>query len=71
MAVTKALANCSQTDSTIHQFCRMAMAQLVQCAGYACQSCVMLPALLHALIAQGAATPILLCLEQRPVFVIK
>lgn len=59
-------ANGLQTYAPIDRLRRMAVMQLMQGARHACTGGVVLPALLHALISQGAMAPVLLRLKQRP-----
>lgn len=71
MAVPQSFPNGSQTDAAIYQFRRVTVTQLVQRAGDARLSSVVLPTFLHALIPQRPTTPILLRLKERLVIVVE
>jgi hypothetical protein len=67
--MTKPLADRRKTHPCIHQFGGMRMTQLVERAGDASGSTILLPPHLHRLVAHGAAAPILLRTEERPVLI--
>src|SRR5437879_3437242 len=63
------LANGRQTYPSINEFCRMRMAQLMECTSNACLLTIVIPSLLNRLIAPRSSASILFCSEQRPMFV--
>ena len=65
----QSFANGRQTDPAIDQFSGMRMPKLVERAGDPCLRAVVVPALLHRLVAQWSSSPVLFRSEERPVFV--
>lgn len=65
------LANGRQTDAPVDEFSCVRVPKLVERAGNTCLRAVVVPALLHRLVAQRSASPVLLRAKERSMLVVR